>query len=89
MISKSHHISEYLRKKRVAAGLTQSHVAKSLGYSTAQFVSNWERGLSLPPVAKLGRIVDLYKLDSHELVQLIVDEQKRQLLQQVGRRRRN
>lgn len=37
--------SRLLKEKRLASGLSQLEIAKTLGYSSGQFVSNWERGL--------------------------------------------
>jgi transcriptional regulator with XRE-family HTH domain len=59
---------EYLKDKREKARLSQTEVSDSLGYTSPQFISNWERGLSKPPSDKLGGIVRLYKLDREELL---------------------
>lgn len=58
--------AEKLKKLRIEAGLSQRDVANKLGYSTPQFISNWERGISRPPVSALGTISSLYgeSLDS-------------------------
>ncbi len=67
---------EYLRQKRIKAKLTQGKVALSLGYKTPQFVSNWERGLASPPLDKISRLVQLYKLDPEEIIGLLMNEQE-------------
>lgn len=41
-----------LKRYRKQAGFTQAELAKKLGYKSAQFVSNWERGVSALPVDK-------------------------------------
>ncbi len=41
---------EFLREKRIKAGLTQYELAKILNYTSAQHISNMERGKSPPPV---------------------------------------
>lgn len=43
-------IGTFLKSRRIERGLTQAELAKALGYSSPQFVSNWERGLCLPPL---------------------------------------
>jgi transcriptional regulator with XRE-family HTH domain len=51
-----------LHRARVKRGLTQADVARHLGYTTAQFVSNIERGIALPPdnsLLPLGRLLKL------------------------------
>jgi transcriptional regulator with XRE-family HTH domain len=37
--------SEKIQKARINAGLSQRDVAEFLGYSTPQFISNWETTL--------------------------------------------
>jgi transcriptional regulator with XRE-family HTH domain len=69
-------LGQYLREKRVNAGLTQAEIAGKLGYSSPQFISNFERGLCSPPLKNLKALVKLYKIDANELIRLIIDEQK-------------
>lgn len=45
-----------IKKARQHAGLTQAALAKRLGYRSPQFVSNWERSESLPPIQTLPKI---------------------------------
>ncbi len=42
-------VGEFIRHYREKSGKTQSEIARSLNYSAPQFVSNWERGVALPP----------------------------------------
>lgn len=69
-------IGKYLKEKRTAAGLTQKQVSIHLGYSSPQFVSNWERGESLPPPPKLKKLVRLLKIPAEQLINMILDEKK-------------
>ena len=46
-------ISDYLKDKRVASGLTQRELARKLGYTNPQFISNWERGICYPPLKQI------------------------------------
>lgn len=66
-------LSNYLKKSRESLGLSQTFVSSKLGYSSPQFVSNWERGLSHPPVKSLKKIAKLYKLKDKELFDVYVD----------------
>ena len=55
-------LAQYLKSRREALDMTQNQLAKILGYSSAQIVSNWERGVIAVPfvmVKKLVRILDL------------------------------
>jgi len=65
-------LSVFLREKRMAAGLSQGKVANILGYSTAQFVSNWERGLSEPPVDTLRVLAKLYSIPTEEMFEVVL-----------------
>lgn len=64
--------AEYLRQKRIDAHLSQSEVAIKLGYTTSQFVSNWERGISQPPLSSLFAIADLYRISVDELFEVLL-----------------
>lgn len=70
-------IGDFFRDKRVDAGLTQADVANALGLSTGQFISNWERGISAPPMDYLPKLVKLYKVNKAQLVALYTAEQER------------
>ena len=65
-------LAELLKEKRIVANLSQWEVAKKLGYTTPQFVSNWERGVSTPPVQVLNKIADLYGTSSDELFEALL-----------------
>lgn len=65
-------LSAYLREARENAGLTQTEVASRLGYSNSQFISNWERGLSTPPLNTLRTLSKMYHIDMDELFEQIV-----------------
>lgn len=68
-------VGEYLKKKREKAGLTQADVAEVLKYSTAQLVSNFERGRCLAPVDKLCKLAKMYEINGQDLYKLIMREQ--------------
>lgn len=69
-------LGSYLKEKRIEADLTQSEVAQKLGYSTPQFISNFERGLCSPPLKNLKVLVKLYKIPVDEVMVLIMNEQE-------------
>lgn len=56
-----------LKKLRINAELSQRDVSDALGYSTPQFISNWERGVSYPPIRALKTLAKLYDVDAEEL----------------------
>lgn len=55
-------LADFLRQKRIESGHSQMDVAKKLGYTSPQFVSNWERGLSSPPIHTLRKLTEFYKI---------------------------
>jgi len=63
-------LGEYIREKRLAAGLTQTDVSKELGYKTAQFVSNWERGTSEAPFETLRIVAQIYSIPLEEMFEV-------------------
>lgn len=65
-------IARLLKKKRIEAGLTQSDVAQMLGYTSSQFISNWERGLAKPPAFVLKNLAKIYKVDAKVLLDLLL-----------------
>lgn len=70
----------YLREKRIAAGKTQAEIAHCLGYASPQFVSNWERGLVLPPISAMQKLVRLINLDTDRLEKLYLENSRNILL---------
>ncbi|WP_413287990.1 helix-turn-helix domain-containing protein [Bdellovibrio sp. HCB337] len=65
-------LSKFLKDKRKLAGLSQGAVAKKLGYTSPQFVSNWERGLSRPPVPTLRKIAQIYNISMNEMFDVVL-----------------
>jgi len=62
----------FLREARLKADLSQRNVSVDLGYSSAQFISNFERGIAAPPVKKLCRILDMYGVSNVSAVELLL-----------------
>lgn len=63
----------FLKEARLKSGLSQQDVAQTLNYTTAQFISNWERGVSAPPIDVLKTLSRLYKVSPQELYELYED----------------
>jgi transcriptional regulator with XRE-family HTH domain len=76
---KKNNLSGFLKKTRIERGLSQEQVSRYLGYSTPQFISNWERGVSNPPLDKLAAIMDLYRISRQNLVRLILMDTRREI----------
>lgn len=65
----------FLKQKREAVKVSQGAVARRLGYSSAQFVSNIERGLCFPPMDALKMMMELYKISGTEMTKILFDLQ--------------
>jgi transcriptional regulator with XRE-family HTH domain len=74
----------YLRQKRRDAGLSQHSVAKALGYSSPQFISNLERGTCPIPLVRIRQFIDLYKIDENEFVHRYLREQEATLRKYIS-----
>lgn len=72
-------IGSKLKKAREDRKLSQLQVSKVLGYSSPQFISNFERGLCAPPIDKLKVLIKLYNLSAEDMIELIMVEQERLL----------
>ena len=72
-------VGQRLKVWRENVKMSQGEVAKKLQYSSPQFISNWERGLSLPPMEVLPKLLNLYSLSPDELTDVIYKYQERQL----------
>jgi transcriptional regulator with XRE-family HTH domain len=66
-------LSDFLKTKRISAGLSQKDVADRLGYSTPQFISNWERGVSQPPITILKKLGEIYKVSADEVFEVTLN----------------
>lgn len=73
--------SRLLKSSRRGAKLSQRDVAKNLGYTSAQFVSNWERGLSSPPVETLPKLCELYKCKPMPLINARLADLKAEMIE--------
>lgn len=73
---RSKNLGKFIKEKRSAIGLTQSQVAERLGY-TAQFITNWERGISNPPPSTLKKISTVLKIPPQEMYKLLCEESER------------
>ncbi|MDZ4676586.1 MAG: helix-turn-helix transcriptional regulator [Oligoflexia bacterium] len=88
MLLQHKNIGNYLKKKRTLKKLTQSEVAHQLGYKSAQFISNWERGLCSPPLEAISMLIDIYGLSKTEVVEFLIEENKRVIKEGLDRHRK-
>lgn len=71
----------FLQNMRINAGVSQREVSEAIGYSTAQFVSNIERGLAPMALHCIRPWARAIKMDPNRIfaarVQVIIAAQKR------------
>lgn len=68
-----------LKEKRIEKGITQMSLAKELGYSSPQFVSNWERGMCSPAFDTLPTVCKILGIPKKEIIEIIIDETRSEL----------
>lgn len=78
--------AKFLKQRREQSGLSQKVVSEKLGYTTPQFVSNWERGISTPPVQTIKKIAELYKIPVDEIFNLLLQETLQQVTYDMKRK---
>ena len=71
-MSKPVNFGKFLKDKRENMGLSQAAIAEKMGYTTPQFVSNWERGLAMPPMKTLKKLAEMYKIPQQELFDILL-----------------
>ena len=79
-------IGKFLKQKRVRVGLSQRDLALKLGYGSAQFISNIERGEASVPPKMARKLVTILNLSERELVRVLVQEYEKYLHSQISRR---
>ncbi|HEY8272482.1 MAG TPA: helix-turn-helix transcriptional regulator [Pseudobdellovibrionaceae bacterium] len=63
-------LADFLKNKRIESGFSQLDIAKKLGYTSPQFISNWERGLSNPPIYTLRKLTEIYQIPPDTLFEI-------------------
>ena len=62
-----------IKTKRMEQGLSQGDVAKLLGYSSPQYISDWERGESAVPMKKLIELARHLNIDQDQLFDMLLE----------------
>ena len=79
--------SSFFKQKREQKGLTQEEVARHLGYTSKQIVSNWERGLCTPPLAALSRLSKLLNISKSDVIEVFLAETEASIERQFTAKR--
>lgn len=78
---KYEYMAKLLNIYREENNLTQSKLAKRLGYTTSQYISNIERGLCSFPIKKFPKLAKVLKIDAS----LIADAYVNDVIAEVNR----
>jgi len=73
MKTEANKLAQFLKEKRSQSGLSQKDVAMKLGYSTSQFISNWERGISQPPIHTLRTLAQMYNVSAEQMFNVLLE----------------
>jgi transcriptional regulator with XRE-family HTH domain len=65
------HTSDLILKKRTKLGISQGKLCVQLGYSTPQFLSNFERSLCVFPYKKLKQLCKILKIPEKKMLEAI------------------
>lgn len=65
-------LGTFLAKAREDKGFTQREVSDMLGYSSAQFISNFECGIAAPPLKKMKVLLRKYGVQKEPIKDLLV-----------------
>jgi transcriptional regulator with XRE-family HTH domain len=71
-MKRQEYLGFYLKEKLINKNITQAEVARVLGYTSPQFVSNMERGLCNPPLDALKKLTKLYGISNKEIEEKII-----------------
>ena len=75
----------FIRKMRLEKEYSQAELAANLGYTSPQFISDWERGISSPPLKKLHELSVLLEVKVDALFDLLVTWATEQLVENLSK----
>lgn len=76
-------MNQYLRACRIRSGKSQLAAARALGHTTAQYISNLERGLCEPSIEMAFKLCDIYEESRLELATFMVSTYTQQLEKRI------
>ena len=69
-------VGQYFKKERIKIRMSQKEISKKLGYTSPQFISNFERGVSFLPIKKLAKLTNILNLSSKKVINMVIKSQK-------------
>lgn len=80
-------IGNFLKKRRLTEGLSQRDVGLKLGYGSAQFISNIERGEASIPPKVIKKLMNVLSISEKEVLKIMLQQHEQYLRSQIGIRR--
>jgi transcriptional regulator with XRE-family HTH domain len=77
-------VANLVKNYRVKSGMTQMDLAHKLGYTSPQFVSLFERGLSKIPLETMGQIIVLLSIPEVKVENILVGIFKKEVLEKIS-----
>ncbi|MEK6553813.1 MAG: helix-turn-helix transcriptional regulator [Bdellovibrionota bacterium] len=72
-------INSYLKEARIKKGLTQGEIAKHLGLTSSQYISNIERGLCPASLETIQVLIQLYDLKTSKVMDILIADYRKTL----------
>lgn len=76
-------LEQMLAARREKCNVTQAQVAQELGFSSPQYISNMERGLTHLPVKHFRKVSQLLGVPMRDMVDHRIRDERHKLIQQV------
>lgn len=77
-------IGDLIRIYREQSNISQTKLARKLGYTTGQYVSNIERGLCSVPIDKIEKLEKILDLPRHYTASALVNDYKDKVFDELG-----
>lgn len=79
-------LGNYLKEARLSSDMSQKEVSNHLNFSSAQFISNIERGKCAVPRYVLRELVHLYGIDKNIFIGLVMKWSEKSLRNDLKRK---
>ncbi len=69
----------FLKEHRLKRNLSQGDLAQALRYDSPQYISDWERGVSSPPLKKIVQVSQILHVRVDRIFDLLLESSKKKL----------
>jgi transcriptional regulator with XRE-family HTH domain len=82
-------VADLIRAKRKHKKMTMMELAAELGYTSPQFVSQFERGMAQIPLETIGKITVLLNIPEKTVVEMVMSDLERETKSLIRAGRQN